>query len=439
MSTKFKTTQCNRQCSDITKLSNMGFIIGYTDTDKSQHYVSFRYDSNGQTLLPVLNDTDMPFHMKTTGVISDDGIWVPGEQTLYMNSLFDWSRRWTRYRPKRVEYFLGTKIVGLFEVHKEVYAMTANNEVEKYDRMFGTKNKRASEPRLALVLGDRNVHRIYDNKAHSKCLSSATPYSALKGIGSVDWVGLGGGRCGRSHYYGSAHRILGGRVAQTGEFPWIVSLHRSGQFKCAGSIINANTVLTAAHCVSGVMASDVTIRYNTLFNSYKGFKRNVTKLIIHPKYNNQTIDNDIAIVRLSKNLVLGLCNSGSICLPSKSDNISPGDVLTVMGWGLIDTSKSSPILMVVDIPMISLKMCRKQYKYLPKVFKITENMICAGFTSGGQDACSGDSGGPLVKSFDGNVFVLMGIVSKGFGCGLPDKAGVYTKVSNYVDWINANL
>ena len=35
------------------------------------------------------------------------------------------------------------------------------------------------------------------------------------------------------------------------------------------------------------------------------------------------------------------------------------------------------------------------------------------------------------------VWVLVGITSYGRGCGLPDYAGVYTRVSVYVEWIQS--
>ena len=43
--------------------------------------------------------------------------------------------------------------------------------------------------------------------------------------------------------------ILGGRTAQTGDFPWVVSLvNRLGSNICGGVLITRKHVLTAAHC-----------------------------------------------------------------------------------------------------------------------------------------------------------------------------------------------
>jgi secreted trypsin-like serine protease len=72
-------------------------------------------------------------------------------------------------------------------------------------------------------------------------------------------------------------------------------------------------------------------------------------------------------------------------------------------------------------------------------------MICAGTTSGARDACNGDSGGPLfVAGKDGPEQI--GIVSWGEGpsdgtaaCGHKDAYGIYTRLGNYVSWIDAKM
>jgi hypothetical protein len=58
--------------------------------------------------------------------------------------------------------------------------------------------------------------------------------------------------------------IVGGTTAQSGDFPYIVSIQQSGSHFCGGSLLNGNTVLTAAHCAVGQSASSIKIRAGSL-------------------------------------------------------------------------------------------------------------------------------------------------------------------------------
>lgn len=56
------------------------------------------------------------------------------------------------------------------------------------------------------------------------------------------------------------------------------------------------------------------------------------------------------------------------------------------------------------------------------------------------DTCQGDSGGPLMRYESGlRQWVLAGVTSYGRGCADPRHAGVYTRVTSYMDWINENI
>jgi trypsin len=86
--------------------------------------------------------------------------------------------------------------------------------------------------------------------------------------------------------------------------------------------------------------------------------------------------------------------------------------------------------MKVVVPVVGRETCSAQYG-----LAMPSDMICAGLQEGGKDSCQGDSGGPLVDD-DGT---LVGLVSWGKGCALPNFPGVYANVGNLVEFINENL
>lgn len=79
----------------------------------------------------------------------------------------------------------------------------------------------------------------------------------------------------------------------------------------------------------------------------------------------------------------------TIPLPTSDDDPKPGTICTVAGWGT--TTNSEPrfptALMEVNITVIKRQTCNDKNHYNGKPV-ITENMICAGATSGKKDSCN---------------------------------------------------
>ncbi|KPP64410.1 hypothetical protein Z043_117239 [Scleropages formosus] len=110
-----------------------------------------------------------------------------------------------------------------------------------------------------------------------------------------------------------------------------------------------------------------------------------------------------------------------------------GTMTVVTGWGKEDENKKyfSSALNFIKVPLVERGLCSQVM-----LNNISENVLCAGWLGTRHDACEGDSGGPMVTRYRGTWF-LIGLVSWGEGCGHPEKLGIYTKVSNYLEWIRS--
>ncbi|KAK7190370.1 hypothetical protein DPSP01_011551 [Paraphaeosphaeria sporulosa] len=221
-------------------------------------------------------------------------------------------------------------------------------------------------------------------------------------------------------------QIVGGSAATAGQFPYIVSIQVSGSHYCGGSLLNANTVITAAHCATR-SASSYTIRAGTLTWASGGVTSRVSQVIVNPAYSGN--NNDIAIFKLSTSIPTSSTIS-YISLPSAGSDPAAGSSSTVAGWGATTQGGSSPAaLRYVTVPIVARSTCQSQYG----TSSITSNMVCAAEAAGGKDSCQGDSGGPLITT---GTKTLIGVVSFGNGCALRGYAGVYTRVATQLSFIN---
>ncbi|KAM3507996.1 hypothetical protein MY11210_006918 [Beauveria gryllotalpidicola] len=221
-------------------------------------------------------------------------------------------------------------------------------------------------------------------------------------------------------------KIVGGNVAPQAAFPFIVSLASGGHHFCGGSLINAEFVLTAAHCLISP-PPNIMVRAGSNDRTSGGTVVRGIRSQVYPGFDPILLDHDVAILRISPPIK----ESATIKyakLPQKGSDPQQG-MKTVAGWGFLrDQTGPGPMeLRQVSVPLIPRQKCRET------VTRVTENMICA--AGPGKDACQGDSGGPLI---DAQTGVLQGVVSFGLGgCASPTYPGVYARVDSQLDFIQS--
>ncbi len=229
-------------------------------------------------------------------------------------------------------------------------------------------------------------------------------------------------------------KIVGGiEVLPTTDTSFVVSIGGG----CAGSIIDAKWILTAAHCKSlfksAVTGGSIALRGNDRV------KLTVLRSIVHPKYSGSS--NDFALLELATpidfaaNPKLGAISIADSNLET-SGGLEDGTMTTAYGWGVTRENGSQPSIMrEVDLPLVSRERANAPSAYNGK---IDNSMIAAGFDEGGKDSCQGDSGGPLITKENG-VKTLVGVVSWGQGCARAKKYGIYSNVASAHEWIRTEM
>ncbi|KAK9890591.1 hypothetical protein WA026_011958 [Henosepilachna vigintioctopunctata] len=233
------------------------------------------------------------------------------------------------------------------------------------------------------------------------------------------------------------YRIVGGARAEKNQFPWQVGIHivkNTSYNFCGGALISHLWVLTAAHClvecISATVISNSTRLYPFLeiYNLsflQPGKRYKVVKFISHDAFKRETLDNDVALLKLEKPV-----DRYRALLLADNDFIAPNMYVSVSGWGRVGNKKEhSTDLLYIHMITISTRECQHFYKS-----EILDNTFCS-IGEGIDNICVGDSGGPAIYYRHGHP-IHIGVLSflHSSGCQINRPVG-FTKTCFFRNWI----
>lgn len=244
-------------------------------------------------------------------------------------------------------------------------------------------------------------------------------------------------------------RIIGSETVRNHAFPWMTFLMLSyyepdGKLKgytCGASLINKQWLLTSAHCLaitkSSKFASGVAI-LGTNIVSIRHQSKDSIQINFGPKntflnngYNPRTDESNIALLKMPKPLNLEKVKDfiSPICLPARGVPMKD-DICFSSGWGEISPFPfDQKYLRRYHESVISFDQCKKYF------WPATKNSFCT--SNRGHTDCTGDFGGPLQCLNKDKAWTIEGVYNIGYG--FCDNTSVFTKVENYLDWIEDTM
>uniref|UniRef100_A0A182RAN4 Peptidase S1 domain-containing protein n=1 Tax=Anopheles funestus TaxID=62324 RepID=A0A182RAN4_ANOFN len=224
--------------------------------------------------------------------------------------------------------------------------------------------------------------------------------------------------------------LVGGGPALAGAYPAQVAILIGLTSFCGGSILNQNHILTAAGCVLDgnnhlIAANQVTVRAGVLTVDQNAPALAVNRIFPHPQYNPWTFENDIAVLRLTNNIVFPQVATPNMA-PAELNHriVRDSEVCQVLGWNWLPAAQNVP-LQVLNVVYAPRATCTSQHQGM-----LRDSMACTELTATAHGVCAANRGGGLYCND-----LLTGVVSFGFGCGANTTYTVYTQVRYYQHWI----
>jgi secreted trypsin-like serine protease len=249
----------------------------------------------------------------------------------------------------------------------------------------------------------------------------------------------------------AAYAQSGVQSADTVRYPYVAALSRSTSgarvYFCAGTLVAPRWILTAAHCFhtprGGLITAEglaVEVGARRLGEVPIRAQVAVARIIVHPDYDPESQDNDIALVELAEEagpLVAQVAMTRPAADPEQA---------TVLGFGSFYEGR----LAASALSRTGAPVAQTSDRLRQAVVRVVDPASCAARVGGGGAAtgayqicggggpdatCVGDSGGPLIVEGDDRTDRVAGIVSLGTGCAADRPVTIYTRVSAYAGWI----
>jgi secreted trypsin-like serine protease len=195
-------------------------------------------------------------------------------------------------------------------------------------------------------------------------------------------------------------RTIGGTAAAREKFPFVAGLglmiDGKFTFACTAALINRRYVLTAAHCFDYLEITDVVLGdwysehdLDSQSKTIQRFEINSDDVTVHQNYDSKSVANDLALIRLPRNVVTYNEDHDQMVLPvcldwdNKIPNIEKSSLFAI-GRGSNETTQFQ--LRKVDLPFVPLDECNSRYQSVrsPSIIHkgLTEKQFCAGGVKG---------------------------------------------------------
>jgi len=241
----------------------------------------------------------------------------------------------------------------------------------------------------------------------------------------------------------SGYIVNGNNAGAPGAYPWQASFQDkpSGFHFCGASLISKRWLVTAAHCAQSKSPYYVQIGLGLYDKDTKRHGKpktyDVSKLIVHSKFNKSTLKNDIALIKLTKDVDFNKMVN-PINLPEQGQRFEGNKKCVITGWGQVSGGNAPDVLQSLRVEVKHPSWCDEKIRTIPwwgnTIPLTTEDQVCLRPLKERASACFGDSGGPLACNHRGK-WVLVGDASFVISQCRTDMPNWYGNISFFRDWI----